>query len=263
MSTPASTQVPESPLVSVSIVSHGDAEPLQALLTSLAAHENAGALQLIITDNLGRDLPEIQPSGWHSVVMLRNARPLGFAANHNVAFQHVGGQYFCVLNPDALFLGSVFRPLMRRFERRECDLAAPIVVDSQGRVQDSFRRLPSPSELVWRRMRRSSLAPEPAAGAILHPDWVAGTFMLMSSQAFSRLSGFDSRFRLYFEDVDLCTRARLMGMTILVDAGLRLQHDPRRASRTAGRYLLWHVQSALRFFASDVYRRARRMNAHV
>ena len=86
--------------------------------------------------------------------------------------------------------------------------------------------------------------------------------MLMRRAAFSRLGGFDGRYHLYFEDVDLCTRARLDGMTILVDPSLRVSHDPRRRSRRVGQHLVWHVQSALRFFTSDVYRRARSLAPH-
>jgi GT2 family glycosyltransferase len=167
-----------------------------------------------------------------------------------------------VLNPDLVFQEGVFTRLIGRLERGEGDLAAPVLVDSQGSIQDSFRRLPSPWELVYRRVGGGAPSPEPGPGAILRPEWIAGMFMFMRRATFASLGGFDARYRLYFEDVDFCTRARLMGLSILVDAGLRLRHDPRRASRRAGKYLLWHVQSALRFFTSDVHRRARAMNPH-
>jgi len=250
------------PLFSVSVVSNGDGDELQVLLESLARHEPVGRIQLLITDNLSQDLPEIDPAGWHSIVMLRPPRPHGFASNHNAAFRSAMGLFFCVLNPDVVFLESVLPQLMRRLDQGEGHIAAPLIVDSRGDLQDSFRQLPSLWGLARRRVGRSGFSPAPDEGALVHPDWIAGTFMLMRSETFSRLAGFDPGYRLYFEDVDLCTRARLMGLNILVDAGLRLRHDPRRASRNAGKYLLWHVQSALRFFASDVYRRARAMKPH-
>jgi hypothetical protein len=131
--------------------------------------------------------------------------------------------------------------------------------DSRGQIQDSFRELPSPMRLIRRRLGRHAPPPLPAAGALLHPDWIAGTFLLMRSATFSQLKGFDPRYRLYFEDVDLCTRARMQGLTVTVDPGLQVQHDARRSSRRPGPQFLWHVQSALRFFASPGYRLARRM----
>jgi hypothetical protein len=51
-----------------------------------------------------------------------------------------------------------------------------------------------------------------------------------------------------------------MGLSMLVDTHLRIQHDASRASRKVLRYMLWHLDSALRFFTSSVYRRARDMD---
>ena len=50
-------------------------------------------------------------------------------------------------------------------------------------------------------------------------------------------------------------------MKLLVDPSLRMLHDPQRESRRPGRHLLWHLQSAVRFFMSDVYRRGRTLQA--
>jgi hypothetical protein len=251
-----------TPLITVSVVSHGDGMQLRALLESLAEHEPIGQIQLLVTDNLFHDLPDIPPDGWNSLVMLRPAQPLGFARNHNIAFERASGKFFCVLNPDVIFQGSVLLALMELVEHGHGHIVAPIMRDSRGQLQDSFRELPSPMRLLRRRLARRHPHALPTSVALLHPDWIAGTFMLMRSATFSRLKGFDPRYRLYFEDVDLCTRARLQGLSITVDPGLQVLHDARRSSRRPGLQLLWHVQSALRFFASPEYERARRMMVH-
>jgi N-acetylglucosaminyl-diphospho-decaprenol L-rhamnosyltransferase len=250
------------PLISISIVSHGDWQPLVALLESITAHERISGIQLIVTENLGSDLPELAPSGWHSVVMLSSPRPRGFAENHNAAFEHARGEFFCILNPDVLFPQSVFEHLLARLEGGLGQMAAPILVDSRGAIQDSFRGLPTPSEIVRRWLGITAPRPSLESDSLLFPDWIAGMFMLMRSSTFSRLGGFDGRYRLYFEDVDLCTRLRLLGMRVVVDPSLRLLHDPRRRSRRPGRHLLWHLHSAARFYLSDTYRRGRRLSQH-
>lgn len=243
-------------LVSLSVVSHGNAGAVQALLQSLARYERAGSLQLILTDNLGAELPDLDASPWHSLILLRNDRPQGYARNHNAAFQRAEGQHFCIVNPDVLFVESVLPVLTQTMATHRADIIAPLIVDSQGRIQDSFRRLPDPFELVWRRTLRSRRGLPAPATETLSPDWLAGIFLLMRREIFGRLGGFDARYHLYFEDVDLCTRARLMGFSIMLNSRVRVQHDARRASRQERRYLLWHLQSALRFFASPVYRTA-------
>jgi hypothetical protein len=250
------------PRISISVVSHGDRPPLGALLESLTACESIDQIQLIVTDNLGLDLPDLAPSGWHSVVMSRPDRPRGFAANHNAAFDSATGDFFCILNPDVQFPQSVFDQLLGHLEAERAQMVAPLLVDSHGAVQDSFRDLPTPGGIARRWLGLSVQAPPPGLRTLIHPDWIAGMFMLMRRSTFARLGGFDTGYRLYFEDVDLCTRLRLAGMSVLVDPGLRVLHDPRRRSRRPGQHFLWHVESALRFFSSPGYRRARKMERH-
>lgn len=246
------------PLITISIVSHGDAVPLRDLLQTLARREAGPTLQLIITDNLGGDLLDLDPSPWHSLTILRNHRPAGFASNHNAAFAQCGGEYFCVLNPDVRFIQPVFSRLVDSLRAGQGAIVAPLIVDSSGAIQDSFRDLPSPLEIIGRRVRPGRGAPVvPADRRVLQVDWLAGTFMLCHHDTFARLNGFDSRYRLYFEDVDFCTRARLEGLPSIVNTQVRVQHDAKRSSRQPGRYLLWHLQSSLRFFSSPLYWRAR------
>jgi GT2 family glycosyltransferase len=83
-------------------------------------------------------------------------------------------------------------------------------------------------------------------------------FWLMGSDVYRQLGGMDERYRLYFEDVDFCTRARLKGMKIVVDTKAQVQHDAQRSSRKKLYYLFLHIQSAFRFFMSNVYHQARR-----
>lgn len=46
---------------------------------------------------------------------------------------------------------------------------------------------------------------------IIYPDWVGGMFMLFRRETFAQLGGFDQRYFLYYEDVDLCARLNLQG----------------------------------------------------
>jgi hypothetical protein len=248
-------------VLSLSIVSHGDSMPLRELLDSLVAFESLDRIQLIVTDNLCSDLTDPAPQGWQSVEVLRPPRPRGFAANHNAAFERAVGTYFCVLNPDVRLIEPVFNDLMAHLAVQDAEMTAPVLADSRGEIQDSFRGLPTPREILRRRLSVRGATILPTDGRPIRPDWIAGMFMLMRSSTFSGLGGFDPHFRMYFEDVDLCTRLRLSGGRILVDPAKRVLHDPRRRSRRPGQHFLWHTQSAVRFFVSDVYQRARRMSS--
>ena len=236
------------PLVTLSIVSHGDAEKISHLLDSLQKHEKTKQFQLILTDNLKDELPDFDPRPWTSLHILRNARQMGFAQNHNNAFKLVEGNFFAILNPDLIFEQPVFERLIDSLRAHQADLVAPKIVDSS-------RTLPTPFEIIRRRLPSYKFkAFQPDLGGMIQPDWMAGMFWLMDSDVYRQLGGMDERYRLYFEDVDFCTRARLQGLKLLVDSNVQVRHDAQRSSRRNLYYLFLHTWSALRFFTSPVYR---------
>ena len=248
------------PFITISVVSHGDSEKIPHLLASLQRQEpDATRFQLIVTDNLQNELPDLDPSPWASIQILRNDRQLGFAENHNNAFELATGKYFAILNPDLIFEQPIFAGLITRLHDHDADLIAPQIVDETGTAQDSLRPLPTPFELVQRRLPGYTFKPYlPDRDGMIHPDWIAGMFWLMPSDVYRQLGGMDERYRLYFEDVDFCTRARLGGMKIVVDGQAQVRHDAQRSSRRSVYYLFLHMRSALRFFTSPVYRQANR-----
>lgn len=250
--------------ITVSIVSHGDVSKVGHLLESLRKHEpDPKQFQIILTDNWGRDLPEFDPAPWGSLKILRNRASQGFARNHNNAFKIAQGGCFAILNPDLVVERPIFEKLLDRLKTHQNAILAPYVVDTNGTIQDSFRTLPTPFEIIRRRLPGYKIEPfQPDSKGLIHPDWTAGMFWLMHSDVFRQLGGMDEKYRLYFEDVDLCTRARLKGIEILVDSYVQIRHDAQRSSRKKLYYLLLHSQSALRFFASSVYRQAQRNLRH-
>ncbi len=247
-------------LITLSVVSHGNAEQIGHLLASLQKQEQATRrFQLIITDNLKNDLPDFDPSPWASLHVLRNEQQLGFAQNHNNAFKISNGKYFAILNPDLIFERPVFEQLITNLHEHQADVIAPKIVDENGTAQDSFRAMPSPFEIIRRRLPGYKFKPyQPDDAGLIHPDWMAGMFWLMKTDIYRQLGGMDERYRLYFEDVDFCTRARLKGMKLLVDSRIQVRHDAQRSSRRKLYYLFLHTQSALRFFTSPIYRQALR-----
>ena len=74
--------------------------------------------------------------------------------------------------------------------------------------------------------------------------------MLFRSETFRALGGFDERYFLYYEDVDLCRRAARRGLAVVYDPGVELIHDARRASRRNPRLALHHARSIARYFMS-------------
>jgi len=123
-------------------------------------------------------------------------------------------------------------------------VVAPILTNEKGSVFG--RRFYSPISLILARTRarsRVALARDPAG-----VEWVLGACFAMRRQALLTLGGLDSRFFLYFEDVDPVLARVECGGVVRVLPGVHIYHSHRRASRQVSRVFLWHIRSAARFF---------------
>ncbi len=235
-------------LISVSIVSHGQGPMLPGLLTDLASHCRGHDLECLLTLNIPEALPFDPASLPFPVHVIRNDHPLGFGANHNQAFAASRGDYFCVMNPDIRLPADPFARLLDRLAEPAVALAAPLVLDPYGNIEDSARRFPSPFTILCKAFRRCQGSDYDMEQGLIHPEWVGGMFMLFRRDSFAALHGFDEGFFLYYEDVDLCARLRLAGQDIVLDPAVSIVHHAQRSSRSSMRYLRWHLASMARYF---------------
>jgi GT2 family glycosyltransferase len=83
----------------------------------------------------------------------------------------------------------------------------------------------------------------------------SGCFMLLRTELFERLGGFDPRFFMYFEDYDLSLRIGREASVAYVP-GARIVHHGGEASRKGPRHVAWFVRSAWRFFATHGWKLA-------
>jgi GT2 family glycosyltransferase len=204
--------------------------------------------KVLITLNAPEEWP-LDPGLPFDVEILRNAHPTGFGENHNRAFEHCRSEYFAVLNPDLRVSTDPFPALRRCLQDDAVAVAAPVVREADGAVADFARPLVTPWEFVRRRLgliTRADLAAE--------PDWIAGMFLAFRREAYAALGGFDRRFFLYCEDVDLCARARLRGMHLVIARDAVVTHHAQRASRRSLRRMIVHLSSLLQLWSSPVYR---------
>lgn len=234
--------------VCVSVVSHLQARLVKRLLDDLAAHCR-DAVEVVLTLNLEEPLAfEVGDFGY-PIELVRNRTVRGFGANHNAAFRLCHGRTFCVLNPDIRLAADPFPALIEELERHRTGtgVVAPRIVDPVGRTEDNARRFPTPSGLVAKALGRAGALDYEIGSSPFSPDWVAGMFMLFRHDAFRAVAGFDERYFLYYEDVDICARLRAADYDVRLVPGVSAVHDARRASRSHWQHRAWHLQSVLRY----------------
>lgn len=234
----------------VSIVSHGQGAMIKLLLQDLENIKKTASIEIILTVNIPEQ-DEAFGSGLRCVDrIIRNTEPKGFGANHNAAFETTERELFVVVNPDIRMRSFEFRNMAIPFYDPSVSACAPIVVSSSGRRENSFRRFPTFGSLAMKGLGRSQEYDYELSEGVFRVEWVAGMFVVYRSSSFREIGGFDTRYFMYYEDADICRRLDSKGCKTVVQSSSKVIHDAQMDSRRKLRYLLWHLQSALRFLIS-------------
>ena len=192
--------------VEISIVDHENRDMVRACLLSLPDACRGLSWRATVIDNVSGDGSlEMLASEFPEVGVVANPVRLGFGANHNVVIRRLvadrSARYVLVLNDDTeLSPGAVTRMVRTLDGRAELGAVVPGVVDGEGRP--SATRLAYPSARSWLRTDRFDVneLPDPEGG------WLQGSCLLLRVEALGRVGGFDERFFLFYEDVDLSMR---------------------------------------------------------
>ena len=223
------------------------------LLHDINKHCRATSLEFILTLNLDETPSVTLDDVGFPVRIIRNTKPLGFAVNQNQAFAHATGQFFCVMNPDIRLNEDPFPALLSCLQNSSVGVVAPVVLGEEGEIEDSARYFPTPFKILCKAFGKCKGSDYVVKNEPIFPDWVGGMFMLFPSELFKQFNGFDQKFFLYYEDVDLCARLRLLGYEVALCPAARVVHQARRSSHQDFKYLRWHMASMLRFFCSGVF----------
>jgi N-acetylglucosaminyl-diphospho-decaprenol L-rhamnosyltransferase len=240
--------------ITISIVSHNQELILNNLLNKLAIY-SASISKVIVTHNTLESNNSISNDFPFELEEIQNPKPKGFGSNHNQAFQLCTSPFFCIMNPDIDLDCEPFQVLQNCFSDSEVAVAAPSIKNLEGKFEDSARYFPTPFGII-RKLFFNYRGEYPIKNdeVIIYPDWVGGMFMLFESIKFNELGGFDERYHLYYEDVDLCLRTWKIGYKVLLTMETNATHDARRASHRKLIYFKWHIISLFRFFIKHIFR---------
>lgn len=220
-------------MISAVVVNHNGGVGLRRCLESLGP-PRAG-LEVLLVDNASSDgSPALVREAFPWVRVLAQAANLGFGAANNLASSSAAGESLLLLNADAWLEPGALGRLADRLESDDrLALVAPRLLYPDGRRQfswspergvlgEALQQLRNPHEArAWVHGPAARLA-----SRIAGPPWYTAACVLLRATAFREVGGFDERFFMYFEDVDLCLRLRA--------AGWRLADEPAAVARHAG-----------------------------
>jgi GT2 family glycosyltransferase len=225
------------PELSVVIVNRNGGERLEECLASLEKARAGKEWEILVVDNDSEDgSPEEAAGRFPQAMLVRNRENTGFARANNQGWRLSSGRFVLFLNPDTVVLPGALDLLLDELGR-DAGIGAigPGLICGRNAYQVSFggevnfwRELIQKSMLNawWRRRLHGYKSKRSAA-------WVSGACLMTSREALDKTGGFDEKFFLYFEDIDLCYRIREQGLRVVFLPQARVFHAGGGATATA------------------------------
>jgi len=255
--------------VAAIIVNYKSAPLTVTCLRSLQMEGANPALRIraVVVDNASGDFARIShavsENRWSSWVTLIEApKNGGFAYGNNLGIERACGagtpSYFFLLNPDTEVRAGAIAALVRFLEAHpEAGIAGPSFETAEGREWKIAFRFPSllgeleqglklgiATRLLdrWAVVRHMGAVPEAV-------DWVSGSSMMIRPEVFAALGGMDENYFLFFEETDLCRRARRAGFTAWYVPESRVMHIGGATTKGRPRLPPYWFESRRRYFA--------------
>ena len=236
------------------------------LVTCVDSLLREGVEHLVVVDNSTQGASDEALAG-RDVVLVDTRVNAGYGRGMNRGVAFAGEcTYLLLSNPDVQVHPQAVERLVSFMENNlDVGIAGPTIVDSAGATYPSIRIFPN----VLLAGLHALLAPlwggNPFTKRYRSPgrngqvDWVSGAFFITRTTAFQAVGGFDERYFMFAEDMDLCWRLHEAGWRVAVVPEATVTHIEGVSRARAPRAMVRaHHASALRFEARTA-RGARRL----
>jgi GT2 family glycosyltransferase len=196
--------------------------------------------------------------GW---TYIHNPRNPGFGSSHNVIFKLFShkADYHLIVNPDVTFGGAMISRLVHFLdENKNAGCVMPKVLYPDGTNQNLVKLLPSPLELILRRVpfavvknyinNRFVISHNDQSLETIMAPFLSGCFLMFRTTVINKIGFFDERFFMYMEDIDLCRRLWLNKTPPYYLSKAHVIHGYEKGSAKSVKLFYYHIASAVKYF---------------
>lgn len=237
----------------LSVVSHDNDELIRANFVGLPTEIGKYSLSVLVVDNTSSsELKRLCAE--HNLSYFSDGVRRGYGGNNNLNYRRAqisAGDIFIVCNPDITITIEQLEELISTFTKSTAHIYGVKVYECSDLSRSSSHNRMFPclfDPLVSLVFKRKLFARD--IDQYSEPDWIGGAFMVFRAEVFGELNGFDERYFMYYEDVDLCHRAQKMGLKIIYDPSFYVIHEAKRQGRKIfSQHFLWNLVSMIKYFS--------------
>jgi N-acetylglucosaminyl-diphospho-decaprenol L-rhamnosyltransferase len=251
--------VPEAELAVV-IVNFNTGAYLERCLASIDAHRGDVALDILVIDNASRDGSHVDAVARHPRTrLIENHENVYLSPAWNQGLRETDAPFVLLLNPDAeLWRGTLAELVAVARAHPRAGIVGPRILNPDGTVYASGRAFPDLTDAVGHAFLGTLRPDNPFTRRYQlggwdrtsprEVDWVSGCAMLMPRAALEAVGGFDEAFPLYGEELDMASRLRDAGWSVLYTPEVEVIHEIGVSTGRSRRMLVMHSDSVFRYY---------------
>lgn len=215
--------------ISFVIVNYNTRELLGNCISSILGNAKSVEFEVIVVNNEKKELSRKDLMGRlersdFDLKFVEMGQNVGFGRACNAGVSDSGGDVLCFLNPDAKVVSGNLQEVVQYLNKEpKAGIAGPKILEKNGKIQSwSAGKEFGLMNLILNHLKGEK---KDALNQVRRKDWVTGAAFFIKKDIFDSIGGFDERFFLYYEDMDLCKRIRLSGRSVVYFPCLVVEHS--------------------------------------
>ncbi len=195
-------------------------------------------------------------TAYADVIYRKSGGNIGFGAGHNLCIKEYDSQYHAIVNPDILLKEDAFSSMIPFMdENPDIGMLIPRILSEEGELQKVYRRDLTPLDMFirmfcgghFKKRQDYHTLQDQNYDAVFDLPFGQGSFLLIRTELFKEIGGFDDRFFLYMEDADLCRRVGQKARFVYFP-GASVIHKWEKGSHKNKKLFRIHVESMIKYF---------------
>ena len=227
---------------------------LKSIISQYKKELEDNKIEIIVVDNNSSDntsttLLDLKKT-FSGLIVIQNKDNLGFAKACNLGAKSSNGKYLLFLNSDTEVEDKGFLSMIKYLkESPKVGILGGKLMNLDGSTQPSAGKFYNLFYLFLMLLGLERLgALRFSPNKIQQVDWVSGACMMVQSDIFKKLTGFDEKIFMYMEDMELCFRAKKVGIFTYFFPNIRLKHESQGSSNRT--FAIINIYKGILYFYS-------------
>lgn len=249
----------------ISVVSHNHKSMIRDL-GSIEKLSKEANVQVIIKNNTNESFSDFCR---HNIYVVDSCKGSGFAKNNNLNFAFAinelkakNDDYFIAVNPDVIISYEDIMHLVESMRNDQCVFSTVNLYKNADMTvsDDSIRNFPAFKDFLgsFLGFKNKTCLDKMSINEPCEIEWCSGALMAFKVSYYKELGGFDERYFMYCEDIDICHRSFINGVKVKYYPNVKAIHLAQHKNKKIySRHFYWHVKSTIRFLCKTKFSQPR------